>query len=103
MLKSSDVEDVISLELYLKLFNSAYKKKLNDIEIKESDLPPGERIVDRINRFLDSKSIQLKASGGYNHYLVANCLTSNPPAKVDTETLNRFEQLLQSVIRLYSD
>lgn len=102
---SSDIEDMISPNLYLKLFNGAYKKELSGKEIKEIDLPPGDRIVERIGRFLKSNSIQLKQSGGYNHYLVANYLASNPiaPSRVDTQTLSRFEKLFEAVNPLYSE
>lgn len=103
-LPSTDVEDLISPDLYLKLFNGAYKKQLGGVEIKETDLPPGERIVNRIGDYLKSNSITLRPSGGFNHYLVANHLASNPlpPSKVDAATLKRFESLFETVNRLYS-
>jgi predicted ATP-dependent endonuclease of OLD family len=100
---SSDVEDMISPEIYLKIFNAAYKKQLGGTEIKESDLPDSDRIVNRITRYLEDNSIQLRPSGGFNHYLPASYLASNPPAKVDAETLNRFEKLFETVNELYSD
>jgi predicted ATPase len=94
-LQSSDVEDMISSKLYLSLFNSAYSKELCGQEILESELPEGERIVDRINRYLKSKSITLRPSGGFNHYLIANHLAAKPPApsKIDAKTIERFEAL----------
>jgi hypothetical protein len=100
---STDVEDMFSPELYLKLFSNAYKKQLSGIEVKESDLPAGDRIVERIERYLVDKGIQLRASGGYNHYLVASYLASNPVPvnKISADTLNRFEQLFLTVNSLF--
>ncbi len=67
---SSDVEDLFSPALYLTLFNNAYKDKLTT-PAKETDLTPGDRIVVRINGYLKDNGIQLRPSGGFNHYLVA--------------------------------
>lgn len=104
-LQSSDVEDMISPKLYLSLFNSAYSKELRGHEILESELPEGERIVDRINRHLKSKSITLRPSGGFNHYLIANHLAAKPPAanKIDTKTIERFESLFRTINQLLED
>jgi AAA ATPase domain len=99
---SADVEDLISLPLYLSMFHAAFEKRLGGVEIKESDLPPGDRIVDRINRHLDANGISLRPSGGFNHYAVANFLASNPPKAVDKETLSRFETLFAAVNSLFS-
>lgn len=82
VLISSDVEDTILPETYLKIFNAAYKKQLGTTVITEKDLPARERIVKRIEQYLNDNSIQLRPSGGFNHYLVASHLASNPPAKV---------------------
>jgi hypothetical protein len=102
---NTDVEDLLSPPLYLKLFKSAYSKELSSVEIVENDLPSGSRIVDRIDKFLQLKNIKLRASGGYNHYLVANYLASNPLpiSKVDNTTLRRFEALFAEVNSLYSE
>ncbi len=100
---SSDVEDMISPDTYLKMFNAAYKKQLSGTEIKESDLPAGDRMVNRITRYLEGNSIQLRPSGGFNHYMIASHLASNPPTKVDADTLSRFEELFMSVNALYSE
>ena len=101
---SSDVEDMIPPALYLKLFNAAYARELAGTVIKESGLPPHDRIVERINQYLSANSIQLRASGGFNHYLVANHLASCPPksSTVDVATLNQFEALFVTVNRLFT-
>jgi len=104
LLVATDVEDVITPTAYLKVFNAAYKQELNGTEIAETDLPPGDRIVQRIERQLTAKSIQLRPSGGFNHYRVANYLISNPGllSRPDAAMLNRFEQLVRDVNGLYS-
>ncbi len=100
---SSDVEDLMTPSLYLRLFNSAYKKELGSATVTEGDLSPRDRIVERIGQFLKARSIQLKVAGGYNHYLVANYLAAHPiPLEnVDADTLGCFEKLFQAVNRLY--
>ncbi|WP_322924066.1 AAA family ATPase [Paenibacillus campi] len=103
---NSDVEDMFSVKTYLQIFNTAYKKELKEVEIKESDLPlNSQRVVERINNFLMSNDIKLRKSGGYNHYLIANQLASKPLpiSKVDTKTLNAFENLFKKVNELLSD
>ena len=101
---NTDIEDLISPSLYLKLFNSAYSKELAGVTILETNLLPGDRIVERIDKYLQSSSIQLRASGGFNHYLVANYLASNPVSisKIDAATLKRFEQIFVAVNKLYT-
>ncbi|HQU83283.1 MAG TPA: AAA family ATPase [Pyrinomonadaceae bacterium] len=100
---SSDVEDIISPDTYLKIFNATYKKELGGTVITEKDLPTRDRIVKRIEQYLSDNAIQLKPSGGFNHYLVASYLASNPPTKVDANTLTRFETLFEKVNNLFLD
>ena len=102
---ASDVEDMVSPTLYMKLFNAAYAKELSGIVIKESDLPQHDRIVERINQYLQTNSIVLRKSGGFNHYLVASHLASNPPkpSTIDKTSLDQFEALFKAVNGLYSD
>jgi hypothetical protein len=100
---SSDVEDMMSEAFYLSIFNKSFTKELNAQQIAATDLPSGDRIVERIERYLKSNNIQLRPSGGFNHYRVANYLASNPvvPSKVDKNTLNSFEQLFKRVNELF--
>ncbi len=99
---ASDVEDLIELDLYLKLFNGTYIKELNGTQLTASQLPKGQRLVQRIDQHLKSNSISLRASGGYNHYLVASHLAANPlqPKEIDADTLDQFEQLFIAVNKL---
>ena len=103
-LVSTDVEDLLSLDLYLELFNAAYSRELAGVSVSETDLPPGDRVVERINRYLLANSIILRASGGFNHYLVANYLVSNPvpTSGIDAATLSRFERIFIAVNKLYT-
>lgn len=98
---ATDVEDLFTIPLYLKLFSGAFDKQLGG-EVKEADLPPGDRVVERLNRYLKDKGITLKASGGFNHYSVANYLAANPPKSIDKDTLARFESLFARVNGLVS-
>lgn len=104
-LSNSDVEDMLEPKLYLHIFNSAYKDELGGIVISEDDLPDGERIIERINRFLKDKSIMLRPSGGFNHYLIANHLMTKsvPASKLDKKTIERFRNLFQTINSRLSD
>jgi hypothetical protein len=96
--KASDVEDLFTVPLYLKYFNMTFATQLGDGNaVEEAALPEGDRIVNRIERYLEDKKITLRPSGGYNHYLVANKLAANPPKTLDAATLARFRALFTAV------
>ncbi|MDQ3328339.1 MAG: hypothetical protein M3506_07445 [Chloroflexota bacterium] len=101
--QSTDVEDLFAPASYLGFFNGAFAKQLNGVKVTEGDLLPGERIVERIGRYLRDKRIELRPSGGFNHYTVANYVAINPPKKWDKDTLARFEALFTRVNSLLSD
>ncbi|SFQ70965.1 hypothetical protein SAMN05216567_12862 [Variovorax sp. OK605] len=65
--------------------------------VEEAALPEGDRIVNRLERYLDNKKITLRPSGGYNHYLVANKLAASPPKTLDAATLACFQALFSAV------
>jgi hypothetical protein len=98
--KHSDTEDLFAVPLYLDYFNDTFGKSL-PAKITEPDLPPGDRIIDRLERYLTSKNISVRPSGGFNHYLVASEFASKPPTTLDNDTLNRFEALLKAVNALF--
>jgi predicted ATP-dependent endonuclease of OLD family len=100
--QSSDIEDLFEINLYLEYFNKAYAAQLGKKTLKAADLPSGERIVDRIDRYLNDKSITLRPSGGFNHYLVASKFASEPPASFDNDTLDRFEAVFVAVNKLFN-
>jgi predicted ATP-dependent endonuclease of OLD family len=99
--KSSDTEDMFDVETYVNYFNKAYAKQLKGVPIKTNDLPPGDRIIGRIERHLSEKAIEVRPSGGFNHYLVASKFASEPPASLDKSTLERFESLFKAVNALF--
>jgi hypothetical protein len=69
--------------------------------VNVADLPTGDRIIDRIERYLKTKNIQVRPSGGFNHYVVASQFASDPPLSLDSMTLQRFEALFQTVNGLF--
>jgi hypothetical protein len=97
--KPSDTEDLFETATYLHYFNEAFKEKLG-APIKEAKLPKGDRVVERIERFLVSNNITLRPSGGYNHYTPASTFARNPSA-IDANSLLRFEALFKMVNSLF--
>lgn len=96
----TDTEDLFDLDLYLGMFAKAYAKELNGNAVTKTKLPAGDRVVDRIDRYLADNSIRIRKSGGFNHYVVASHFASNPPSKLDEETLNRFEAMFAAINKL---
>lgn len=98
-MKPSDVEDLLSENLYLELFNRTYQVELKGKPILSDNLVKGDRIIRRIEKYLAQNKIVLRKSGGFNHYLVANNLASNSISResIDPETLDRFENLFKAV------
>lgn len=96
----TDVEDLFTTSIYLELLNGAYAKALGGNLLSDALLPPGNRIVERIAGYLATNGVQLRPSGGYNHYLPATYLASNP-VPLDADTLNRFERLFKAVNALF--
>ena len=94
---ASDTEDLFDEDLYVEQFNEAFKKELGGKYIKLADLPPGSRIVDRLERHLTSASIQIRPSGGFNHYRVASHFSTNPPKKFSDDTTARFAAFFDKV------
>ncbi len=89
----ADLEDLISPELYLKQLQGAYGKKFAKLT-KESDLPAKEKLLTRVEAYLEANEIELKPA--FNSYLPAMWLAANPqPA--DTATLDRFEALFNRI------
>ena len=94
---ASDVEDLLPIDLYLEYFNLAFAGQIGGAQISAEDLPPGDRIVLRIERYLKDKGIKLKASGGFNHYTVASRFASSPPVSFDSHTLEKFGAMFKSL------
>lgn len=93
----TDVEDLIDIDVYLKLFCDVFKKQLDGKVIDEKDLPEGDRIVQRLEKYLSKNSIKIRPSGGYNHYAVASAFATNTPENLSNETINRFAELFKEI------
>jgi hypothetical protein len=100
--KPSDTEDLFDPEAYLHYFNSAYTRELKGTALALADLPPGDQIIDRIERYLESKAITIRPSGGFNHYRVASQFASSPPKSLGDETAQRFAALFDTVNALFA-
>jgi hypothetical protein len=85
--KNADVEDLFSEGDYLALYNAAFGSKW-----KVADLPPGDRIVDRISR---ATEVPFTDHGLPADYLLRNRDKVLP--KFSAATLDRFEQLIESI------
>jgi predicted ATP-dependent endonuclease of OLD family len=97
----SDTEDLFEPAFYLEHFNRVFAKALNGIVVRETNLPPGDRIIDRLERHIDAAGVQIRPSGGFNHYAVASHFASNPPGSMDSDTVTRFEALFSAVNALF--
>ncbi len=97
--RPTDVEDLFPIEMYLGYFNAAFGKQLK-APVTEKDLPKGDRIIDRLERWLLAEAIALRPSGGFNHYSVAVQFASAPPSSLDGDTIRRFEALFGDVNKL---
>jgi AAA ATPase domain len=100
--KAADIEDMFMPAFYVDQFNQTFEKSLGKNKIVESEIPAGDRIVERLERHLATKGIQLRPSGGFNHYAVASHFASNPPVTLDDITLKRFEAFFKAVNALFS-
>jgi predicted ATP-dependent endonuclease of OLD family len=98
--RSSDIEDLFDEEFYLAKFNETFAEKIGK-KLNLADLPAGDRIIERLERLLKTKAIQLRPSGGFNHYLVALTFTAKPPETLDQGTYDRFESLFKTVNSLF--
>ena len=92
----TDLEDLLNAGTYLRSFNEAYASSL-DAPIKVSDLPAGNRLLQRIGGYLDAEGVQLRANGGYNHFLPAKAFATNPPPSLAQSELDRLESLFDAV------
>ncbi len=93
----SDIEDLFPVEAYLGYFNTAFAKQLVGTTLTEAELPPGDRIIIRIEQSLQAKGITLRPSGGFNHYLPSSRFSSAPPASLDADTAARFRALFAAI------
>lgn len=97
--KASDIEDLFEPNLYLRYFQLAFAKQLGKNQFKDADLPAGERIIDRIDRMLAEKGVQLRAAGGFNHYTVAAQFAKTPPdmGEIGNDAIDRFKAMFAAI------
>ena len=82
--KHADIEDLFTVADYLALYNKAFSRR-----VKEDDLPPGDRIVHRLQQLHDK----------FDHYKPAEVLLRDPK-KIDglsEGTLANFEALIERI------
>ena len=99
--RPGDLEDLLAPAVYVDYFNKAYSKVLNGDAIDRTKMLPGDRVIERIERYLESKSISLRPEGGFNPYLVAAQFASSPPSDLDADTLKRFEAMFKAINDLF--
>jgi predicted ATP-dependent endonuclease of OLD family len=99
--RASDIEDLLPVGLYLDYFNRAFSQQLGSKKVVEADLPAGDRVLERIERYLSTAGMHVRPSGGFNHYAVASIFVSSPPSNLDADTLARFESLFRAVNALF--
>lgn len=97
----SDIEDLLPVGTYLNYFNAAFAKQLAGAAVTEADLPPGDRVIVRIEQSLKAKGITLRPSGGFNHFLPSSRFTSAPPMSLDSDTAARFRALFAAVNAIF--
>ncbi len=99
--QASDIEDLLPVGIYLDYFNSAFAKQLAGVAVTEADLPPGDRVIVRIDQCLKAKGIMLRPSGGFNHFLPSSRFASAPPQSLDADTAARFRALFAAVNAIF--
>jgi predicted ATP-dependent endonuclease of OLD family len=94
----SDIEDLMSIALYVEIFNDTFKDKLNGKQLSIGDINK-DRIILSINKWLKDANITLKQDGTFNHYLPSLNFISNPTfsGKIDDITISRFEALFAKI------
>jgi hypothetical protein len=96
----TDLEDLFSAQQYLDFFNLGFAARLSGTGLSEPNLPQGDRIIDRIDRYLASAGIKLRSDGGFNHHVPASAFARSGVTP-DNDTLNRFEELFRAVNSLF--
>ena len=98
--KPTDVEDLLNPGTYVRYFNTAFESAMPQ-KLKVGDLDPGDRILERINRHLVASGVQLRPSGGFNHFTPAKAFAADPPSNLSDVELARFERLFKAVNKAF--
>ncbi len=99
--KPSDIEDLFSTNVYLEYFSAVFATQLSGTIVAETDLPAGDRIVQRLEKYIEDKGLKIRPSGGFNHFAVATRFASSPPKSLDAATAARFKALFAAVNACY--
>ncbi|MCD5973281.1 AAA family ATPase [Pseudomonas quasicaspiana] len=94
---ATDVEDLLDPDSYMAVFSSVFQKDLGHKVITQADLPTGDRIIGRIEKYLTINSIKIRPSGGYNHYAVAAAFVANITKYSTDDTVTRFTALFKDI------
>lgn len=94
---ATDLEDLLEPTTYLGHFNEVYSKALDGTVLKFEDLPPGDRIVQRIEKLLISNQLKVRPTNGYNHFSVAAAYIAVPPKKISKDVIQRFSKLFETI------
>jgi len=94
---ATDVEDLLDPDKYMMVFSSVFQKELGHKAVTQADLPPGDRIVGRIEKYLTTNSIKTRPSGGYNHYAVAAAFVADIMKNCTDDTVTRFTALFKDI------
>ena len=94
----SDIEDLMSINLYVEIFNDTFKDKLNGKQLSIGDINK-DRIILSINKWLKDADIILKQDGTFNHYLPSLNFISKSVlfGKIDDITISRFDALFAKI------
>jgi hypothetical protein len=99
--RPGDLEDLLPPDLYVQCFNRVYARQLGSEGIDRTKMPPGDRIVERIERYLEWKRVSLRPAGGFSQYLIASEFARNPPAELDVDTQKRLDALFSAINAVY--
>ncbi|ROZ88074.1 AAA family ATPase [Gordonia sp. OPL2] len=82
--RHADIEDLFTVADYLSLYNKAFNRR-----VRETDLPPGDRIVYRLQKLRDK----------FDHYKPAEVLLRDPKRvyALSERTLTNFEALITRI------
>ena len=97
---ATDLEDLLDPASYLACFNRAYASALAGKTASLAALPPGDRIIARIDAWLASSGVKLKKAGGFNHYLPAVAF-SQSPVTPDPAVLSTFEAIFARINQVF--
>lgn len=94
----ADIEDLLGVDLYLKIFNLEYKTVLSK-QLKKSDLKSrSPRIVVKLEEYLRDKPLKKETS--YSHYRPARYFTehlTDLENEISDETIGYFEEIFRKL------